>query len=121
MGLKSIGLELLSYNNCNWKLERMRAKVSKQDIPGITKLQIICQLRHTGQQRDEVHTFSMPKNLSLPSGRIGPALFSIFSSGVGSGMPSGFLLTEVFMLGPVMPFRIRPSQPYIQIYQLDYS
>jgi hypothetical protein len=42
----------------------------------------------------------MPKNLSLPSGRIGPALVSIFDNGVGSGTPSkGFFADGEFEEG----------------------
>jgi hypothetical protein len=41
-------------------------------------------------------TFSRPKNLSLPSSRMGPACCSIFSNGVNSGVGSSF---SFFLLG----------------------
>lgn len=44
-------------------------------------------------------TFSMPKNLSLPSGRMGPALSSIFSSGVSSTTGSCCFF-DAFEFGP---------------------
>lgn len=42
--------------------------------------------------RDDKHTFSKPKNLSVPSSRKGPAFSSIFSRGVNSGKISSFFL-----------------------------
>lgn len=44
-------------------------------------------------EEDFKHTFSMPKNLSVPSFRIGPAFCNIFTKGVisGSGSASFFL------------------------------
>ncbi len=39
----------------------------------------------------EHHTFSRPKNLSVPLSLIGPAFCSIFSRGVSSGAGSSFL------------------------------
>lgn len=42
----------------------------------------------------------MPKNLSLPSGRIAPAFWSIFSKGVISAGVSSFLLSPSFAEEP---------------------
>lgn len=44
-------------------------------------------------------TFSIPKNLSLPSGRSAPAFRSIFSRGVNSGAASSFFLRASFPEG----------------------
>lgn len=42
--------------------------------------------------RNDQHTFSKPKNLSVASSRNGPAFCSIFSKGVNSGTISSFFL-----------------------------
>ena len=64
------------------------------DRPCVTKLDITLSVMNTGTRTRFFHTFSMPKNLSVPSGRIGPAFTNILSSGVGSGTPSGFFVGE---------------------------
>lgn len=48
--------------------------------------------KEPGRAWDGGHTFSKPKNLSVPSSRKGPAFCSIFSSGVNSGTISSFFL-----------------------------
>lgn len=67
------------------------------DKPSVSKL---CAYVSNGFALDTrtSHTFSIPKNLSLPSCRIGPALRSIFSNGVSSGAGSDFF--AAFELGP---------------------
>ncbi len=49
-------------------------------------------------------TFSIPKNLSLPSSRMGPAFRSIFSSGVCCGAFGSFLFGELAAEGLVAPY-----------------
>jgi hypothetical protein len=60
------------------------------------------------QQSSFKHTFSMPKNLSLPSFRTGPAFCSILTSGVISGSGSASLSFLFLCEGELTPGLVAP-------------
>ena len=64
------------------------------------------------------HTFSNPKNLSLPSFRTGPAFCSIFCNGVISGSGSASFLPDLGEDTPglVAPYSIAPGQWMLRLH-----
>ena len=64
--------------------------VRQLPLPGVSKLRASGQ-HQSAQDVPQSLTFSIPKNLSLPSIRKGPALFNIFSKGVCGMDAASFL------------------------------